>query len=238
MLGRGVSLICAAAMALVSTSTSAKVVDLKLADILKDFDATTTTRIGENQSEISQADLGFVIRGGGSLVLCEGGQLGTAGPGGSCKSNDPVKDTKGGTTGSISDLLAFVAGDKNKTITLYSDPTFNNIDLAPAGLKAAFGPYLAYVEEGHYFDERNGNSGLITDAVDTTVYIRSAKSFDRAFVIGSDTTEREAAVPELSTWMLLLLGFGLVGVTMRRGRQQQARPVARRKSPPLCAWNG
>ena len=169
----------------------------------------------QSPAEGSKASIGFVIRGGGSLVLCEAGQLGAAGPGGSCKDNTPAVDAKGKTTGSISDILGFVADGKNKNVTLYSDPTFGKIDITPAGLKALFGPYLAYVEEGRYFDERNGNSGLITDAVDTTVYIRSAKSFDRAFVIGSDTTEKEA-VPEPGIWAMMILGFALPGWRLRR----------------------
>jgi hypothetical protein len=156
-----------------------------------------------------------VIRGGGSLVLCEAGQLGMAGPNGSCKDNTPAVDDKGKTTGSISDILAFVADGKNKIITLYSDPTFSKIDLTPDGLKAQFGPYLAYVQEGYYFDERNGNSGLITDAVNTTVYIRSARTFDRAFVIGSDTTEKEA-IPEPGGWVMMILGVGFAGWCFRR----------------------
>jgi hypothetical protein len=50
----------------------------------------------------------------------------------------------------------------------------------------------------------------------------NATGFDRGF----QTFVQAGAVPEPATWAMLILGFGALGATMRRGRA--GRPSARR----------
>jgi len=202
--------------------------DMKLSDILKGFDETDTTNVKETKSETTtDINLGFTISPGGALVLCEPGQgtPGTALPtnnGGKCNNNDPSLDNANGSEkngGAISDVLGFPKG--KKTLTFYSDAAdassgLNDLKTKAGGLDAASlskffdtdatSGYIAYLPEGTFFDERPANdgglgSGKITDQADVSVYIRSARTFDRAFVIFSDTTGSE--VPEPSGLVLL-----------------------------------
>jgi hypothetical protein len=201
------ALLCAALLALSLRPAAAVAADKKVSDLVKGFDDSEITKVYEKKSEISQVGLGFVIRGGGALVLCEPGHLKTAGLGGGCT---------GSTTDDVSDVLAFVADGKNKTLTFYSDPALDfKLDLD--SLKTKFGPYVAYVEEGGYFDERDSTSGKIIGR-NATIYIRkSGTAFTRAFELFSDTNETEP-MPEPAAWMTMLLGFGAAGALLRRRR--------------------
>jgi hypothetical protein len=195
---------------------------MTLKDILKGFDATTTTTVAEDSTEVSMVDLGFKVRGGGALVMTEVGQLVKGGPDGSAKTDNPAMDGTNGKEngGSISDVLGFTVG--NKQLTFYSDPFKGLNGLDKDSLKKQFGPYVAYVEEGTFFDERdpkNGGlgTGKITDVKDVTVYIRSAKSFDRAFVLYSDTAGGEA--PEPTSLALLVTASGVLVICVWRRRR-------------------
>jgi len=198
---------------------------LSLADILNllgPTDVVDRTDVAENAAEVTPVPWPFRLVGGGALVLCERTQLLTAGRNGACKTataaNDPF------TQGSISDILTFqVANDqlnRAKEVKLYSEPFPADLPLTLDGLKNRFGDptadsaYVAYIEEGTFFDENEGDSIPITDA-DVTVYVRrGARGFDRAFIIRSDTTGTE--VPEPSTWLLLATGCVVLLTVGRR----------------------
>jgi hypothetical protein len=195
---------------------------MKLSDILKGFDDTTTTTVEENsKTEVSMVDLGYKVRGGGALVLTEVGQLVKGGKDGSAKTDNPAMDKDGKENGgSISDVLGFTDG--SKILTFYSDPFKGLNGLDKASLTKQFGPYIAYVEEGTFFDERKVadgglGTGKITDVSNVTVYIRSAPSFDRAFVLYSDTAGAET--PEPTSLALLATASGVLVFCLWRRRR-------------------
>ena len=169
------------------------------------------TTITENpKDDIYPTDLGFNVRGGGTLVLCDPSQGAVDGKfanGGKCSSNT-IADPKNPAAGGVSDILAFESGQK--IITLYSDPpglvAFEkafDTSLAPASLKKNVGPTLDYVVEGQYYDETTGNFGTITDGnPGFAIYIVDRTKFARAFEIQSAPLPVPAPV----------IGHGLPGV--------------------------
>ena len=225
------------------TSLPVSAAAMKLADIIKGFDDSDTTTVRDSNSETTgDINLGFTISPGGALVLCEPDK-GTAGPalptnkGGKCDDNNPSSDNTNGSEksgGSISDILGFPVG--KKVLTFYSDSSdasggLNALKTAAGGaLDAgslskffdtdATSGYISYLPEGTFFDERAANagglgSGKITDHAGVSVYIRSARNFDRAFVLYSDTTGSEVPEPPA---LLLLATVALVAWSVSRDR--------------------
>jgi hypothetical protein len=205
--------------------TRAAEMNKTLAEILKGIKAKTEAK-EDAKDTTTTVNLGFEIDPGGALVLTEVGQLKDhkGGLNGMPLNNNAAQDNKDGTekkdTGSISDVLSFPAGKED--LTLYTDPEglallkgLSKDDLAKQfGTKqkdGSFKAYIAYVEEGRYFDERDNSEGYIVDdkgkqVPDIAVYIRFKKGvFTRAFIVRSDTGGTEL-IPEPSAYALLAIG--------------------------------
>jgi hypothetical protein len=180
--------------------------DLKLSDLMKQFNAGHTTQVGENPQDVTLVYDFFTIIGGGALVLCEPKMLTKAGPDGACADTMVAMDQNGGKEGkgSVGDVLGFPV--KQDTIRFYSDP-FMPADaytakflvkgnITTASLTAAFTdgkkPRIDYVEEGGFYDERDGSSGKLINDVnkfDATAYVTTGtnKNGNRLFILYSDT---------------------------------------------------
>jgi hypothetical protein len=104
-------------------------------------------------------------------------------------------------------------------------------DVAISGLFAIAGNPYYYITTGPTFLDGSGvrfNAGAATniaffhqDGVDANTYRVNGNGTISAF--GPATSSRlgaVAAVPEPSTWAMMLVGFGGIGATMRRRRRQ------------------
>ena len=217
---------------------------ISLAKLLKQvkMGELTLTEVSENKNDSSKQFNFFTIIGGGALVLCEPGKLEDAGPapdGGACDGTmaTTTKDGKE-VEGDISDVLGFPFG--LKIIKLYSDPfpvddifaksflqngniTTENLAMAFTGDATKTGR-IDYVEEGGYYDERDGKSGTLLvkgkPAKDLTAYITKGTNGNgnRLFLIKSDVVEGD--LPEPSSGVLvgsivILLGLWTIAVIVR-----------------------
>lgn len=130
---------------------------------------------------------------------------------------------------SLSDLSAHPAGDPSDldaidlAHTVFSVPTATAIDmLTPLSVTLAAGDYAVIFGSGQFGASGWAGLGDLNDTIGSPVMFQTlfdntwqkqSSSGIRIFVEG---TPAAGAVPEPATWALLVVGFGMMGATMRR----------------------
>jgi hypothetical protein len=113
----------------------------------------------------------------------------------------------GGTTGEISTTINLSSSCSSSAITLHTGDSF----IVYAGLQA-LSNRSGFLDASHTFS-------VAYDPVNT-VFTETGQSVGVAYLVANLAT---VAVPEPTTWALMIFGFGAVGITMRRGAKLDKR---------------
>lgn len=127
-------------------------------------------------------------------------------------------------------------GAKNFVFRIDHDETTNNADPCPYGGANGQGVNVNGCADRIVADFSSTSDRFSIDGIDYTLDV-TGFLVDNKLVDGFTTVERQtnsallvgrvtafsSAVPEPDTWAMMILGFGMVGAAMRRGRPHSAR---------------
>lgn len=133
-----------------------------------------------------------------------------------------------GTSPGLLDLSSFTGGISSISFIWGSVDKYNSLDILGAG-----GSLLRTITGADVSALSNGNQSLpdtnplvTLNFTDTDQFVSGLRLSSGQNAFETDNYAVSGAVPEPGTWALMLLGFGGMGIAVRRGRKQRLTQLA------------
>lgn len=115
--------------------------------------------------------------------------------------------------GLVADRFATSADDSGQSVGTQIGTNFGGY--SQAGFTAPFGAMVGRINT-NYFLVGSSFAGVATSAGVLELFYWDSNNGDNTGQIAAEVTALSSAVPEATTWSMLIAGFGLVGMSLRR----------------------